>query len=142
MFNLSNSLVRNIYNLLSMFQNFIVENLLSIHHGFKIDLLSHYQKKLLNCNASPVRILATMLRSDLRLVAGQNIAMITIEAKIDLLVVSQAALIDRLSVRRKIPDRDDWILEVVSQLIEELEASNDIEVREEIRQMLDIISIA
>ena len=145
MFNLWNSSVRDIYNLPRMSWTFIVENLLSIHHGFKIDLLSHYQKNfksLLNCNATPVRILATMLRSDLHSVTGQNLDMIMTTAGIDPFVISRSALFDRLRVRRKIPDREEWILEVVSQLLEERDASEGVEDREEIEQMLNIITIA
>ena len=137
--------MRDIYNLPRMSLTYIVENLLSIHHGFKVDLMSCYQKyfkSLLNTNATPVRILTSMLRSDLCLVTGQNLAMIMSEAKIDPLEVSQRSLIERLRVRRKIPDGKDWILEVVSGLLDELDGSDDIDVREETREMLDAISIA
>ena len=145
MFNLWNLSVRDIYNLPRLAWMFIVENLLSIHHGFKTDLLSHYQKKfksLLNCNATPVRILANMLRSDLHSVTGWNLDMIMMTARIDPLVISRSALIDRLRVRRKIPDREEWILEVVSQLLEERDASEGVEDREEIEQMMNVITIA
>ena len=86
-FNLWNYSVRDIYNLPRMSRTYIIENLLSIHHGFKVDLMSHFQKfyrSLYNSPSLPVRILATMLRTDVRSVTGQNLAMITAEAKVDL----------------------------------------------------------
>ena len=113
-----------------MTRTYIVENLLSIHHGFKVDLISHYQKifkSLLNSHAAPVRILALMLRSDLCSVTGQNLATVMAEVKIDPSVVSRKSLIKRLRDRRGIPDGEEWILEVVSDLLEELDITDDTE---------------
>ena len=64
------------------------------------------------------------------------------EAKIDPLVVSRKTLIKRLRDRREIHTGEEWVLEAVSDLMEELDVVGDTEEMEQIKEMVDIISMA
>ena len=86
--------------------------------------------------------MATLLRTDLCSVTGQNLAMITAEAKIDPLAISRQTLIKRIGDRREIPSGDEWVLEAVSDLMEELDIVGNTEEMEQIRETLDVISMA
>ena len=84
--NLWNLSVRDIYNLPRTARTYLIENMCSIHYGFRLDILSRFQKfakSLFKCPIGPVRTLATMLRTDVRSVFGQNLAFIAKEAGID-----------------------------------------------------------
>ena len=66
-YNLWNTTVRDVYGLPRMSRSYIVEYLLSVHHGFNVDIMSRFQKfyvNLLKSPSTPIRVLAAMLRSD------------------------------------------------------------------------------
>ena len=85
-YNLWNTMVRDVYGLSRMTRSYIMEQLLSVHHGFKVDILSHFQKfywKLLQSPSQPIRVLAAMIQSNVCSVSEKNFAKISMEAGID-----------------------------------------------------------
>ena len=90
-----------------------------------------------------VRVLAQILRTDLYSVTGQTPAMITTEAKIDLVVVTRKDLIRRLDVCRDIPEGGKLMIETVSDLLEVIHVDGlnggDLE---QAKFMLDVRSIS
>jgi len=141
--NLWNLSVRDIYNLPRTARTYLIENMCSIHHGFRLDILSRFQKfakSLFKCPIGPVRTLATMLRTDVRSVFGQNLAFIAKEARIDPLATSRKDLIRKLFKRREPPTGDEFIIDVVCELYKGLQMENSDQEREEIIEMIYIIS--
>ena len=144
-FNLWNSSVRDIYNLPRTARTYLIENVCSIHHGFRLDILSRFQnfaKSLFNCLIAPIRILAAMLRSDVRSVFGQNIAFIAKEAWIDPLVTSRKELIRKLFKRHEAPANDEFMIDVVHKLYEGLQMEESDQGRQDIKDMIYIISMS
>ena len=63
-YNLWNTMVRDVYDLPRMTRRYIVEQLLSVHHRFKVDIMSHFQKfylNLLRSPSQPTRVLAAII---------------------------------------------------------------------------------
>ena len=119
-FNLWNSSVRDLYDVPRNTRTYIVENLLSTHHGFKVDLMTRYQKfytNLLKSPSYPVRILSAMLRSDVRSCSGRNIAFITDEAGVDPLSISKGILTKKLDKKREIPENEAWVLDEINDML-------------------------
>ena len=101
-------------------QGHIVENLLSIHHGFKVDLILRYQKfynSLLRSPSHPVRLLAALNRYDMRTTCGRNLASITKFAGVDPLSISRAKLLVLCYKPREVLEEDNWVLEDLNDLI-------------------------
>ena len=63
-YNLWNTMVRGVYGLPRMTRRYIVEQLLFVHHRFKVDIMSCCQKfylKLLRSPSQPTRVLSAMI---------------------------------------------------------------------------------
>ena len=143
-FNLWNSSVRDIYNLPRAARTYLIENVLSTHHGFKTDIMSRFQKfvkSLFNCPMAPVRMLASMLRTDVWSVFGKNIACITKEVGRNPLEISRMELIRKLSSRQEPPCGDEFMIDVFRELYDGLQ-SEDTEGRGEINNMIYVISMS
>ena len=117
-FNIWNSTVRDVYNVPRMTRTYIVENLLSIHRGFKADIMSRFvkfYKNLLSSPSSHVRILAALLHTDVRSTTGHNLALIATDIEGDPLAMTKRELMVALDKRKE--DPDDNFLEEVNTLI-------------------------
>ena len=141
-YNLWNSSVRDIFNLPREARTYLIENVCSIHHGFKTDILSRFQKfakSLFKCPIAPVRILATMLRSDVRSIFGKNIAYIEKITGINPLEMSRNDLINKVSVPREAPEGEQFMIEVVSDLYNVLQGEQVETERTLIHDMIHVL---
>ena len=88
-------------------QTYVVENLLSIHRGFKTDIMSRFvkfYKNLLKGPSTPVRILAALMHTDIQSTSGQNLALITTEIGKDPFTLNKKTLDESLEKRCDIPE--------------------------------------
>ena len=148
-FNLWNATVRDVFDVPRSTRTHIVENLLSMHRGFKVDLLSRYQKfymSLLRSPSMPVRVLSALLRNDVRSCSGRNLALITEEAGVDPLAVPKKKLEERLTKRRQVPDTEEWVLEEVNNMLGALmmlkHSGAEKEEVDQVKDMVDCLCVA
>ena len=148
-YNLWNSTVRDVYDVPRMTRSYIVENLLSVHKGYKVDLMTRYQKfymNLLKSLSHLVRVLLSILRTDIRSVSGRNQSMITKEAGVDPLAILRRTLLSKLDKRKAVPLEDEWLLEVINNLLVEL-AMMDAEclggeARDQLKDTIDVLCVS
>ena len=87
-----------------------MEQLLSVHHRFKVDIMSCFQKfywKSLKSLSQSVRVLAAMIQSDVCTVHGKNLAKISKDAGTDPLAISRKDLIRKLDKQRMAPEGEE-----------------------------------
>ena len=138
--------MRDIYNLPRNARTYLVENILSSHHGFKSDITSRFQKfakSLFSCPIPAVRVLASMLRTDVRSVFGNNIAFLTREIGKNPLEISRSELIRKISCKQPPPPGNEFMLDVFNELYDCLQDGGTGAVEtEEIHVMLHVLSVS
>ena len=135
--------VRDIFDLPRTTRTYLIENVCSIHNGFRQDILSRFQKFVKNLFKSPigsVRILASMLRTDVRSVFGKNLAFIAKEAGIDPLTITRKELKEKLFKQKEPPEGDKIFIDVFHELLESLQRVTSYEDLEEVTEMIHIIA--
>ena len=137
---------RDIHDLPRATRTYLIDNVFSLHHGFKVDIFSRFQRfslSLLNSPLAPIRTLARILRSDVRSTFGQNLAKIGREAGIDPLATTKRDLISRLAKRAVVPDGGEIMIEVVRQLYSESRQGDLTQPeKEELKDHLDVAAVA
>ena len=121
--NIWNMTCRDIHNLPLETRTYLIDHVFSHHQGFKMDIFSRFQRfslNLLNSPLAPVRSLAGILRNDVQLSFGHNLAKIGSLASIDPLATSKNDLISRLTEKKEIPIKGEVVIEAVKLLYAEL----------------------
>ena len=89
----------------------------------------------------PVRILATILRSDVHSIFGKNIAYIEKITGIIPLEMSQKDLISKVSIQYAAPWGEEFLIYVVKDLFDVLQEEHDDTERNVIRDMILVLSV-